>query len=78
MFGRFQSSAPSSSRPPTHKAPHPALFAAVTLLAFGTFAVLVRHRAETAPASARPRLNDHVGYHPNRKEELERYLDKQK
>ena len=40
-------------------APNPALFVAVALSSFAVYYILVHHRAATAPASSRPRLNDH-------------------
>jgi hypothetical protein len=47
-----------SSRSP-RRAPNPALFLAVALSSFAAYYALVHHRAATAPASSRPRLNDH-------------------
>jgi hypothetical protein len=46
---------PQSQRRP----PNPALFIAVALASFAAYYTLVHHRAATAPASSRPRLNDH-------------------
>ena len=48
-------SSPQSPR----RAPNPALFLAVALASFAAFYTLVHRRAATAPASSRPRLNDH-------------------
>jgi hypothetical protein len=40
-------------------APHPALFVAIALSSFAAYYTLVHYRAATAPASSRPRPNDH-------------------
>src|SRR5216683_282363 len=39
--------------------PNPALFVAVALSSLAAYYALVHHRAATAPASSRPRPNDH-------------------
>ncbi|ETW85580.1 hypothetical protein HETIRDRAFT_414588 [Heterobasidion irregulare TC 32-1] len=54
------------------KGPNPALFAGVALLSFGAFYFLVNHRAVTAPASARPRPNDHPLVPPIHSEEADK------